>query len=254
MKFLRETWILFADNMRITLRNPVRVFFGLLQPILYLLLFAPLLDPLTGRLGIPGSSGLAAFTPGVIVMIGLFGATFVGFSLIAQIRGGVVERLRVTPASRLALLVGNVVHDALLLLVQAVLLVVVAWLLGVEVNSLPGVGVLLALLVLMGMLMASCSYAIALAVQDENSFAAILQTLLLPLLLLSGILLPLTLAPEWLQTVADFNPFAYTVDAARALFAGRLGDPAVFEGFGVLIPLTLLALWWAARSYRKGVS
>lgn len=254
MKLLRDTWVLFTENVRLTLRNPTWVALGLFQPVLYLLLFAPLLDPLTGDLGVSGASGLAVFTPAAMIMIGMFGSTFVGFSLIAQLRAGVIERLRVTPASRLALLLGSVLRDALQLLVQSILLIVVAVLLGLELESVAGVAVLLALLVFIGLLGASCSYALALAVKDENAFASIIQTFLLPLLLLSGILLPLSLAPDWIQTASDFNPFAYAVDAARALFAGSLEDPAVLRGFGVLVPLTALALWWAVRSYRKAVS
>ena len=102
--------------------------------------------------------------------------------------------------------------------------------------------------------MASCSYALALPLKKEYAFSSALQFFLLPLLLLCGILLPLTLAPAWIRDVAAFNPFAYAVDAARTLFAGQLVDPTVLRGFAVLIPLTLPALWWAARSYRRAVS
>ncbi len=253
MKLLRDTWILFSHNVRMTLRNPVWVLLGLFQPVLYLLLFAPLLDPLAGAPGFPARDGLTVFTPAAMIMLGMFGATFVGFGLIAQLRAGVVERLRVTPASRLALLLGSVLRDVAQLLVQSIVLVGVAWLLGLDLN-LAGVGLVLVLLALMGLLMSSCSYAVALALKDENSFASTLQFFLLPLLLLSGILLPLALAPDWIQTVAAFNPFAYTVDAARTLFTGKLVDSEVLHGFAVLIPLTLLALWWATRSYRKAVS
>jgi ABC-2 type transport system permease protein len=104
------------------------------------------------------------------------------------------------------------------------------------------------------LLLASCSHALALTLKDENSFSSTFQFFLLPLMLLSGILLPLSLAPDWLRTIAAFNPLAYVMDAVRALFAGRLGDPEVLQGFVVLIPLTALALWWAVRSYRKAIS
>lgn len=107
---------------------------------------------------------------------------------------------------------------------------------------------------MMGLLMASCSYAVALALKDENSFASTLQFFLVPLLLLSGILLPLALAPDWIQTIANFNPFAYAVDAARTLMKGYIGDATVLRGFAVLAPLTLLATWWAARSFRRAIA
>jgi ABC-2 type transport system permease protein len=253
MRFLRDTGILFWYNVRVTLRNPVWVLMGIFQPVLYLLLFAPLLDALSNAPGFPAGGGLAVFTPAAMVMIGLFGAVFGGYGLIAQLRAGEIERLRVTPTSRLALLMGSVLRDVVQVLVQAVLMVVIALLLGLDLKNVAGVGIALAMLGLMGLLLASCSHALALTLKDENSFSSTFQFFLLPLMLLSGILLPLSLAPDWLRTIAAFNPLAYVMDAVRALFAGRLGDVAVLQGFFVLIPLTALALWWAVRSYRKAI-
>lgn len=252
MKLLRDTWLLFAHNVRMILRNPVWVVFGLFQPVCYLLLFAPLLE---GVASVPGFGGeaLSVFTPGLLIMQGIFGTTFVGFGLIAALRGGVVERLRVTPVNRLALLLGGALRDVLVLLVQSSLLVLMAWFLGLRAN-LAGVALALALLVLLGLFTASCSYALALALKEENAFASTLNFFLLPLLLLSGVFLPLTLAPDWIQTVASFNPFSYAVDAARALFGGNLGDISVIYGFGVMALLALIALWWAARSFRKATA
>jgi ABC-2 type transport system permease protein len=78
--------------------------------------------------------------------------------------------------------------------------------------------------------------------------------LTLPLLLLSGVLLPLTLAPDWLRAVAALNPLSYAVDAARALLNGDLASADVWQGFAVLAPLAALAMWWAARSFRRALA
>ena len=75
-----------------------------------------------------------------------------------------------------------------------------------------------------------------------------------PIQLLSGVTLPLTLMPLWIRQVAAFNPLTYAVDAARSLFNGALSDPNVLRGFGVLIGLALLALWWAARQFRQATA
>ena len=253
MKLMRDTWLLFSHNVRTTLRNPVWVLFGIFQPICYLLLFAPLLEGMTRVPGFPGGNALAVFTPGLLVMQALFGTAFVGFGLIAALRAGVVERLRVTPVSRLALLLGLALRDVVNFMVQAGLLLAVAWAFGLRA-SVAGVAITLALMALLGLLTASCSYALALLLKDENAFAPALNFFLLPLLLLSGVLLPLTLAPAWIRGVASVNPFSYAVDAARSLFEGSLGDPAVPLGFGITAALALVALWWAARSFRKATA
>lgn len=253
MKLVRDTWLLFSHNMRTTLRNPVWIVFGIFQPICYLLLFAPLLEGVARAPGFPGGNALAVFTPGPLVMQALFGTAFVGFGLIAALRAGVVERLRVTPVSRLALLLGLALRDVVNFMAQALLLLAVAWAFGLRADP-EGVLVALVLMALLGLLAASCSYALALLLKDENAFAPALNFFLLPLLLLSGILLPLTLAPAWIRAIASVNPFAYAVDAARSLFDGSFGDPSVLLGFGLTTALALVALWWAARSFHKATA
>jgi ABC-2 type transport system permease protein len=252
MVMVRETWLLFAYSMRITLRNPVWVVFGLFQPVLWLVLFAPLLDNL-GAAVLPEGKALAVFTPGVLVLLALYGTVFVGYSLLPKIRDGVLERWCVTPVHRPALVLGRVLRDIAVLLVQSTLLLGIAWLMGLRA-SVTGVLLAMALVLLIGLFLASCSYALALMLRDENGLAAIVNFLTLPLVLLSGITLPLTLAPDWIQTVADVNPFSHAVDATRSLFAGDILVGAVLRGFLIAGVLALLALAWAVRAFRDVVA
>ncbi len=125
MNLMRDTWIVFSRAMRLSLRQPVWVVFGLLQPILYLTLFGPLLKSVAANPEFGGDQW-KVFVPGLLVQLGMFGASFVGFGLIAEWRAGVIERMRVTPASRASLLLGRVLRDVLVLLVQGTVLVLVA--------------------------------------------------------------------------------------------------------------------------------
>jgi ABC-2 type transport system permease protein len=99
--------------------------------------------------------------------------------------------------------------------------------------------------------MASCSYAIALILKNESSLAATVNLFALPLLLLSGVMLPLTLAPDVLQNIAKANPFAYAVDAGRALVAGNLSNASVIQAFCIFAITAGSALFWATRAIRK---
>ena len=250
VKLIRDCWLLFGSTLRVTLRNPAWVFIGLFQPICYMLLFAPLLKNLAGVSGFPRGGAYNVFTPGLMMMMAIFGTGFAGFGVIARLREGVIERLRVTPVSRLAMMIGIIAVDLLNLLVQTGLLVGVGLLLGFR----PDVGGLLLLLVLLvigGLTMASCSYAVALVLKNESALAAAVNLVALPLLLLSGIMLSLSLAPDILQKIAQANPFAYAVQAARALIDGHLQDVAVLQAFAIFAVLGALALFWATRSIRK---
>src|SRR6202158_1636647 len=194
MSVVRDTWLVFGRYLWIFLRDPVWVIVGVIQPALYLLLFAPLLESISHSPGFPTGGAYNVFVPGLLIQLGLFGASGVGFSLIAELRSGVIERLRVTPVSRFALLLGRTLRDILILVVQALLLILMALPFGLSIDPL-GIGLVLALLALLGLMMTPVSYALALWLGDENSFAPLIMTSTLPLLLLSGVLLPMSFAP-----------------------------------------------------------
>src|SRR6201993_2033044 len=119
MSFIHDTWFIFRRQVRLVLRNPAFLTIGLLQPILYLVLFGPLLANLPAGSLSSGSGGTAHayrfFVPGLLIQLALFGSTFVGFAIISDWRSGVIERYRVTPVSRLAILAGRELRDGALL-------------------------------------------------------------------------------------------------------------------------------------------
>jgi len=241
---------MFIRNMRQTLRSPIFVFVSLFQPLLYLFLFMPLLNGLGGVPGLPAGKTVQIFIPGLLVMMALFGSAFVGFNLIDDIRSGVIERFLVTPVNRSAILLGRVLRDAVVLLTQCVLITLVAIPLGLSVN-IGGFLLSLVLYAMVSITMASMSYSFALIYRIEDPLAPTLNTITLPLSLLSGIMLPLALAPLWLQDLAKVNPFSYTVNASRALFAGNFQSIDIIEGFVIIFLLMSVVFWWSLNSLRK---
>ncbi len=99
--------------------------------------------------------------------------------------------------------------------------------------------------------MASISYGFALIYKIEDPLAPTLNTITLPVSLLSGIILPLALAPIWLQDLAKIDPFSYAVTAARSLFAGNFQDISIVEGFVAISALAVLVFLWSLRSLNK---
>ncbi|MCL4508475.1 MAG: ABC transporter permease [Chloroflexi bacterium] len=253
MKTLRDTWIVFLRYLGLFVHNPAWIVIGVVQPLLYLLLFAPLLKSIAAAPGFPPGGAYNVFVPGLLIQLGMFGAVSVGFSLIAELRLGVIERLRVTPVSRLSLLLGRALRDILNLLIQSLLLILVSLPFGLNIHPV-GLLVMLALLALIALLFASLSYAVALWLRSEDAFAPLVFTAALPLLLLSGVLLPLTLAPAWLRAIAAINPLAYAVDATRAIFNNHLGSVSVAKGVLIVAVLAFLALAVAARSFGRAAA
>ncbi len=250
MSFVRDTWLIFERQMQLLLRNPVWVFVGVFQPVMYLLLFAPLLRPALQVA--TDAEAYRIFVPGLLVLLAIFGGLFQGFGLIAELRAGVIERSRVTPVSRVALLLGRSLRDMVSLIAQAVIITLLA--LAFDLRVFIG-DLLLAylMLALISLMTSAVSYGVALLVKSEDALAPLMNTVAQPVLLLSGILLPLTFAPGWLQGIADWNPFSWAVTGTRALFVGDLGDPSVWQGLLIMAVLAVAAVVWAARLFARCV-
>lgn len=251
MQTVRDTLLVFRRQLRYVRRNPVMIVFGLLQPILTLILFGPMLTRVAQTPGFPqAGNSWEVFVPGLLVQLGLFGTAFAGFGIIADYRIGVIERMRVTPVSRTALLVGRLLRDVLILLLQAIVLFCAGIAFGLRA---PLGGVLLGLvfITLLAASIAALSYSAGLITKSEDSFAPILGAVTAPILLLSGIMLPMSLGPDWLRTIAHFNPFYYIVEAMRAIFLGHYANMQVLWGALVSIALIVVSITIGTRVFHR---
>ncbi|QMU78101.1 ABC transporter permease [Streptacidiphilus sp. PB12-B1b] len=249
MKTLRDTRIIFLRSMRYTLNNPAWIILGLAQPILYLALFGPLLQRFSAVPGFGSGNSWRVFVPGLLIQQGVFGSLYSGFSILAEARTGVLDRLKVTPASRIGLLLGRLLRDVAVLFVQTVVLVLGACVAGLHA-SVTGVLLALVVVVLLGIGVSAFSYGLALRVRREEAFSSLLSSLTLPLMLLSGVLLPMTLAPAWLADVAKANPVSYIVTAERALFTGDLTGTGTVVGAALAAALVLFGCLFGLRALR----
>src|SRR3954469_8820986 len=111
MTFVRESSIVFRRQIRMNLRNPAWVLIGIMQPVLYLLLFGPLLEPLVGSFGVSTDNAYTLLVPALLVQTGGLSAFCAGFGVSGEWREGVMEAERVPRASRTALLVGRLMRD-----------------------------------------------------------------------------------------------------------------------------------------------
>ncbi len=248
MSALRDTSLLFSRASTHQLRRPAWLFVGVTTPLLYLALFTPLLKHYAR-----GGNVLDGFLPGILALLAFASGTGLGFNTIFELRAGVIERFRVTPASRLAILLAPILSSMVMMFAFDAVLVAVAAAFGFRVHW-AGLAVLAVLIALMMTMSAAFSIATALITKDISSFAAIVNGLNLPLLLLAGVLLPISVGPEWLRVLGHLNPLYYLVAASRPLAAGRLGDSTLWQAFAVLLPLCAVTVGWATNVFRKAVA
>jgi ABC-2 type transport system permease protein len=250
MKTTRDIGLLFQRQLNQLLRNPVWLMVGFSTPILYLALFTPLLRSVAH---LPGQAVLDLFLPGILALLAFASGVSSGFNTIFELKGGVIERLRVTPASRFAILTGPILASMLMMFVFDGIVVAVGAGFGFSLHW-SGLAVLAVLLGLLMIITAAFSIATALITKEISGFAAIVNGINLPVLLLAGVLLPISLGPGWMRVLAHFNPLYYLVVSARVLAGGTLTGAAVWQAFAVLVPLCAVVLAWATRVFRKAVA
>lgn len=271
-KFVGDTTAVFVREILLFLRDPFSLVFSLLQPLIFLALFGPLLGGAFGGLGFGGTglggTGLGStggvarptdsgtlqwFVPGVIVMISLFGTSMTGSNLLYELMTGSYERVLATPLGRSAILVGRSLKEFAPLFVQGLIIAIACVPFGFRLYPLH----LLAGLVLLGVFgvgIGALSYALGLASKGrEWIFWGVQQTLLFPLLILSGMMLPLEAGPVWMQVASRFSPLTYIVDAERALAAGTFASPAVAWGVVAAVLTAVVGLAVGIRKTRTTV-
>jgi ABC-2 type transport system permease protein len=250
---IRDTHTVFTRELRPLVRDPFTVLFGMIQPLVFLGLYGPLLG---GMPGIVGDSPWQWFVPGIVVMMTLFGTSTVGANLQGEMMTGAHERLLVTPLIRSSLLVGRALKEIVPLLVQAMVIIGVAVIFPLGFRLHPaGIVVGLVLLVIFGVGLGSLSYSLALVSKDrEWLFWMVQQTFLFPLLLLSGMLLPLDMGPDWLRAASRGNPLTYLVEAERALFNGELLSPAVLPGAVAAVLVAAVGMWVGIKTIRRAAA
>jgi ABC-2 type transport system permease protein len=254
VKLARDMWLVFQRQMTLVVRTPVWIVVGLAQPVVYLLLFAPMLKKALISAGGPATYAHAymVYVPGLLVAIAGFGGLFSGLGILAELRAGIIERVRVTPVSRTALLLGRALREVANMVFQALIITVLAVPLGLTV---PLIDVLLAYLLfsLVALMATTLSYGLALQIRNEAALGPMINALAQPVMLLGGVLLPLALAPLWIRRIADWNPFFWATSAMRALFAGQVGDPAVWKGLIIVLGMATLAVAWSARLFARSL-
>lgn len=249
MKLAHDTWLVLQRHLLLVTRSPIYVMFGLSQPVTYVLLFAPLLKVALKAEGVTTyTQAYQIYVPGLLTVMAVLGGSYAGFGLLRELRTGIIERTRVTPVSRVALMLGRALREVVWLLGQAVVITLLALPFGLRV---PFGDLLLAylLLALLSIMAISISYGITLKVRNEAALAPMINTVSQPIMLLAGVLLPLTLAPLWLINIARWNPFYWATNGMRALFAGHVGASSVWISLVIVSALAVCALTWSVRQF-----
>ena len=243
--FVSDTVNVMNRELKPVWREPMAVVFAMIQPLVFLGLFAPLLPQMAD------GSALQWFVPGIVAMTALMGASFTGANLMEEMQSGSHERQLVSPLGRPAQLVGRALKEVVPMLMQVAIIVAVVTPFSFELH-LGGVLAAAVILSVFSVGVGALSFALALASKGQDwMFWTVQQTLLFPALLTAGVLLPTDGAPRWLEVVSTLNPMTYVVDAVRALFAGTYPADVLAQGVAGAAVVAALGLAVGVRAMRR---
>jgi ABC-2 type transport system permease protein len=252
MKVLKDTGHMTVRHLMALWRQPWWIAVSLVQPVIWLLLFGALFKAVTEIPGFGSSNYVEFLAPGVVVMTAFFGAGWTGMPVIEDINRGVIDRFLVSPVRRSSLIAGRLTSGALTTAIQSLIIVVLALIVGASfANSVLGVAVLIIVSVLVGSAFGCLSIGLALLVRREETLIATVQFLLLPLSFMSVTFMQKSLMPGWMQSVADYNPLNWAVEAGRDAVTANPDWGAITGKSGLLLVFLVLCGSFAVRAFGR---
>lgn len=247
-----HTGLLTARHLRGFVRMPVYLFMNLVQPMMWLLLFGSLFKGVVALGGFGDGSFLEFLTPGVVMMMALFGSAWAGTAFVQDSERGVMDRFLASPTSRGALMTATLVYQSVLAVAQTVIVLGVAWLAGARLGGgVAGVLLLLLGVVLLTAALSAVSNAVALLAGTQEALIGISQLVSLPLMFVSSAIMDTRLAPSWVGDVAAFNPFEWAVVVGRQALSDHPDAGALWGHVGLLAALTLVTASLATLAFRS---
>lgn len=193
-----------------------------------------------------GGNYLEFITPGIIGMVLMFGSMFSGIIVLMDRQFGFLKETLVAPVSRLSIVVGKALGGATTAMFQGIIIMAIAFLLGVGFQ-IANVLLLLLFMFLISVMFVSLGITIASEMEDMHGFQIIMNFLIMPLFFLSGALFPLSTAPEIVRLASMLDPLTYGVNGLRFILLGYSDIPfatcfAVISAFTVVfIAIAILA-------------
>jgi ABC-2 type transport system permease protein len=251
MTLVRQTGYMTLRHLRELYRQPWFVGVTLVQPIIWLLLFGALFKKIVDIPGFHGHSYIGFLSPGVVVMTAMFNSAWSGMALIEDLQKGVTARFLVSPVRREALIAGRILKEGVVVVIQSVIIVVIALIVGATFpGGIGGVVVLFAVSAVLGATFGALSNGFGLIMRQEEALIGAVQFIVLPLTFLSSTFLQPNLMPSWIRHVSDFNPVNWAVVAGRAATSSSPDWGLVASRVGFLLALLALCSWFATRAFR----
>lgn len=249
-----ESRVLWRRNLIKLVRIPLLLFFSLFQPLLFLVLFSQVFNSL-GQLLPAYDNYLQFLLPSIVALTALNSAFQSGMGMVTDMEDGLLDKFLIAPIRRSSILFGKVLSDATRIMLQALIVVSLGVLMGVSIETgVLGVGMMLLIAAAFGVAWAGLSNVVALRTGNGELTMIIGILITFPVLFLSTSFMPAALLPDWLDTVARFNPITYVVEALRGLVNEGWVWGDIAQAFAITAVLALITFTAAFRAFRAAIN
>jgi ABC transporter DrrB family efflux protein len=237
-------------DLLVWLRVPAYLFFTIIQPVMFVLLFRYVFG---GAIPVSVAGGYVNYLmPGIIAQSAAFASFGTAIGLAREIQRGVIDRFRSMPMARSAVLLGRLAADTVRMVVTVLVILGVGYAVGFRFHNGIGPAVLMVVLaVALGLTVCTVSAFVGMAIRDEESVGSFGLVWLFPLTFVSAAFVPVSSMPGWMQAFAINQPITIVIEEMRAL---ALGGPLALHAWQSVVWLTGIVAFFvpmAVRAYRK---
>ena len=239
----RGTWVVAYRELLRFVNERSRIISSLAFPLLFLVIFGAGFGNTMGALA-PGVNFIQFMYPGLVAMTVLTSSLFAGVSVVWDREFGFLREILVAPIGRTGIVLGKAIGATMSGLLQVVIMLVLAPILGVTLTP----QILLALIpfvIVLSLGLSGLGLLIATFMTSQQGFQLFIQLLIFPLIFLAGVFFPVNNVPIWLEIISKVNPLTYGVDAIRQVFLGAnatLGVTVFGHTMSVLEEFVVVAL------------
>jgi ABC-2 type transport system permease protein len=251
MNILRHGIYMMQRHLLNLWRQPIWIAVTLVQPVIWLLLYGALFKSVTRIPGFESNSYIQFLTPGIVVMTALFSAGWSGMAIIDDIDKGILDRFLVSPVRRNSLIIGRLLNGTVIIVIQSLIIVGLALIVGARFPNPQGIIVLILLASFLAAAVGCLSISLALIARREETLIAAVNFFILPLTFLSTAFMQRSLVPRWIQHASSVNPVNWAVEAGRNAVLPGTDWGMVLTRLGLLAGLLAICIALTTRAFRS---
>lgn len=259
MEWISEVAAIFSRWNTKLLRQPIFIFFSLINPLVWFLLFTQAFSAIGGLPNFEQLTGTKNYTTffmaAVIIQTVTSSALQAGIGIVNDLDSGFMDKMRVAPINKSSILFGKLFSDAITTILQVVIILAIGLALGVHIASgIPGVLMILILAAAFGMAWSGLSLFVALTTKSSQTTLSVGLLTTFPLLFLSAAVLPVKLLPDWVQKVAVVNPFTYVAQVFQSLVIRGFDWNVIGNALAAILIVGAISLTASITVFRRKVS